>query len=450
MKLPLLNSHRKVAQLFALFMSAMFFYSCDELYEEIIRHPSKTAQEESANVVYDWYDLIAKIELRRTPQPNVLANNRAFGYIGVGLYETVRPGIRGAVSLSTKLYQMPPMPTPEPGREYLWGASANASLASMYKQLLVGLTDSDRARMDSLENAYNNRYRLSTADAVLTRSQAHGRAVASAIYAWSATDNFNTGSQGYVLPVFPGSWVLTPPAFAAPQGPFLQNSRPFLAHSLTATAPPLPVAYSEDPSSEFYKQAKEVYDIGKALTTEQRATANWWADAGGVGVGVPAPYHGLNIITGLLKSQNARLGRAAEVYAKTGIAMKDGPINTFRGKYQYNLLRPVTYIQRLIDPTWQSYLPNPPYPEYPSGLVGHNAPVTQVLIREFGDIPVTDNTYTWRGLPARQYPSISAMREEAAFSRIYAGIHYRFTQLASIQMGIELGNRIADLNLTPN
>ncbi|GAB2467513.1 haloperoxidase [Hymenobacter qilianensis] len=428
----------------------MFFYSCDELYEEIFHQPSKTAQEESANVVYDWYDLIAKIELRRNPLPVTIANNRAFGYIGVGLYETVRPGIRGAISLSTKLYQMPPMPAPEPGREYVWGASANAALASMYKQLLVGLTDEDKARMDSLENAYNNRYRLSTADAVLTRSQAHGRAVASAIYNWSTTDNFNLGSQGYVLPEFPGSWVRTPPAFAAPQGPFLQNSRPFLAYSLTATAPPPPIAYSEDPSSAFYKEAKAVYDIGKALTPEQKAIPDWWAEGGVAGVGIPAPYHLLSITTGLLRSHNARLGRAAEVYAKTGIAMKDGPINTFRGKFQYNLIRPVTYIQRHIDPTWQSYLASPPYPEYPSGLVGINAPLTQVLIREFGDVPVTDNAFAWKGLPTRQYPSISAMREEAAYSRVYAGIHYPFTQIASIEMGKELGNVIADLDLTPN
>ncbi|SMB99081.1 hypothetical protein SAMN00120144_0005 [Hymenobacter roseosalivarius DSM 11622] len=450
MKLPSVNSRRKVVHLFVLLISAMLFYSCDELYEELVRKPSKPAQEESATVVYDWYKLAGRIELRRTPQPVIILNNRNFGYIGVGLYEAVRPGIKGAVSLSTKLYQMPAMPAPELAREYLWGASANAALASMCKQLLVGLTDADKARIDSLENAYNNRFRLSASDAVITRSQAYGRAIAASIYNWSTTDNFNLGSQGYMLPAFPSSWVLTPPAFAAPVGSFLQNSRPFLASNLTATAPPLPIAYSEDPASQFYQEAKAVYDIGKALTPEQRATANWWADAGGVGVGVPAPYHNISLITGLLESNNAKLGRAVEVYAKTGIAMKDGPINTFRAKYQYNLLRPVTYIQRHIDPTWQSYLPSPPYPEYPSGLIGHLGPVTQVLIREFGDIPVTDNAYAWRGLAPRQYASISALREEASFSRVYAGIHYPFTQIISVEMGKELGNNIANLDLTPN
>jgi hypothetical protein len=71
----------------------------------------------------------------------------------------------------------------------------------------------------------------------------------------------------------------------------------------------------------------------------------------------------------------------------------------------------------------------------------------QVLIREFGDIPVTDNTYGWRGSAPRQYASISHLLEEAAFSRIYAGIHYRFTQIVSMKFGRELGNKIADINL---
>jgi hypothetical protein len=39
------------------------------------------------------------------------------------------------------------------------------------------------------------------------------------------------------------------------------------------------------------------------------------------------------------------------------------------------------------------------------------------------------------------------LREEAALSRVYAGIHYRFTQEVSIKMGIELGNKIADIRL---
>ena len=67
---------------------------------------------------------------------------------------------------------MPSMPEPETNKHYLWSASANAALASMFQQLLGGLTDANKASIDSLENAYNNRFKLNTSDAVITRSQA--------------------------------------------------------------------------------------------------------------------------------------------------------------------------------------------------------------------------------------------------------------------------------------
>ncbi|MHA4843987.1 vanadium-dependent haloperoxidase [Flavitalea antarctica] len=408
-------------------------------------HPPK-ATEESADVVYDWYKLIAQIQLISNPSP-VLQNYRNFGFVGVGLYEAVQPGINGAVSLSTKLYQMPAMPTVEPNKDYLWGASANAYFPSMFKQILSGLTNADKVRMDSLENAYNNRFRLSTSDAVVNRSQAFGRSIATAIYKWSTTDNFNLSGVGYTIPVFPGSWVPTPPAFVAPVGPFLANSRPFLAYSLTATAPPLPFPYSEDPSSQFYKAAKEVYDVGKALTAEQKRIANWWGGGPGATVHFAAGAHAISIATQILESKKAKLGQAAQTYAKTSIAFKDGPIIVWRAKFKFNLVRPITYINRLIDPGWQAYLVTPPYPDYTSGLAGIITPFMQVLKREFGDLPLTDNTYVWRGDGSRQYASISALVREAANSRFYAGIHYQFTQDISVELGQKLGNNIADINL---
>jgi hypothetical protein len=447
MKLLTTRNRQKAASLFVLFLFSLL-YGCKEFLEEIIpRQPIHT--QESADVVYDWYKLMVRIQLPANPQPNGILNNRNYGYIGIGLYEAVHPGIKGAVSLSSKLYQMPSMPEPDMYKDYVWGASANAALASMFKQFLTGLTEADIARIDSMEEAYNDHFRLSASDGAITRSQAFGRSIAAVIYDWSTSDNFNLSNEGYALPEIPGGWEPTPPAFASPVGPYLQNSRPFLASSLTATAPPLPFPYSEDPSSKFYQAAKEVYDISETLTDEEKSVSAWWADTGGAGVGVPFPYHTLSIITQVLESQHAKLGQAAQVYAKTGIGFKDGPIIVFRGKFQYNLVRPVTYINQHIDSTWQSYLINPPYPEYPAGLSGLYSPAMQILIREFGDIPVTDNTYDWRGDAPRQYASITDLDKEVARSRVYGGIHYQFTMDITRQIGKELGNKIADIDLTP-
>ena len=405
---------------------------------------SPKQSEENADVVYQWYNFMTTLQRPVTPQPDGSIQSRAFSYIGVGLFEAVQPGIKGGSSFGPKLYEMPAMPKPDNSKDYLWSASANAAMASMFKLFIPSLSAADRASIDAKEAAIYNQLKLTTSEEVLNRSQAFGRSIATAIYNWSTTDNFSITSGTYTPLSEPWAWASTPPNFFKATGDNIQYSRPFLKYSLKATAPPIPVPYSEDPSSAFYKAAKEVYDLGGTTTgtTANKATANWWADAGGVGIGVPSPYHLLSIITGVLESQHSGLWKAAEVYAKTGIAFKDGRIITFRSKYKYNLLRPITYIRRHIDPNWLSHLVTPPYPEYTSGLMSSYGPVLQVLINEFGDIPVTDNAYGWRGLPVRQFNSLSQLRAEAAVSRVYAGLHYRFTQEISIGMGIELGNQI--------
>jgi hypothetical protein len=322
-------------------------------------------------------------------------------------------------------------------------------MSSMVKLMLASLSAADRAAVDAKEAAIHNQLKLTTPEDVLQRSQAFGRSIAAAIYDWSTTDNFSVTSGAYTPLNEPWAWVPTPPNFPTAVGDNLQYSRPFLKYTLNSTVPPIPVPYSEDPNSAFFKAAKEVYDLGgtTTATAANKATANWWADAGGVGTGLPAPYHLLSVVTSVLESQHSGLWKAAEVYAKTGIALKDGAINTFRAKYQYNLLRPITYIRRHIDASWLSHLVTPPYSEYPSGLVGFYGPIIQVLINEFGDIPVTDDAYAWRALPARQFSSLSQLRKEAANSRVYAGIHYQFTQDASIEIGIALGNEIEKIRV---
>jgi hypothetical protein len=442
MLLPLPKTNQSIKGLIIVMIIGLF-YSCKKIDHE----PPKA--DENADVVYAWYKFMAKVQLPANPQPVVLLNNRNFGFIGVGLYEAVRAGSNGSKSLSSKLYQMPSMPEPDKNKDYLWSESANTALASMFKQFLV-LTDANKASIDSMEKANYMRFKLKTSDAVLMRSQAYGRSIATAIYNWSTTDKFNLSSVGYIIPAYPGAWEPTPPAKASPVGPFLKDSRPFLEYSLTATAPPLPFPYSENTTSPFYKANKEVYEIGKTLTDEQKAIANWFADVGGANVGLPAPYHIISIITSVLESQHINLWQAAEMYAKTGIVLKDGGIITFRAKYQYNLIRPITYIKKHIDTAWVSHLITPPYPEYTSGLAGFYTPLIQVLIREFGNIPVTDNAYDFRGLAPRKYHSLWQLAEEAAISRVYGGIHYRFTQNVTLQMGKEFGDNITDINLLPN
>jgi hypothetical protein len=183
------------------------------------------------------------------------------------------------------------------------------------------------------------------------------------------------------------------------------------------------------------------------LTPEQKLIPPWFADAGGPGVGLAAAAHILSIVTDVLEKKNAKLGQAAQIYAKTSIAFKDAPVIIWRGKFGFNLLRPVTYINRVIDPTWTTFIPTPAYPDYPSGLVSLYSSSLQVLKREYGDIPITDIAYVWRGSGTREYASITELVKEAGFSRVLGGIHYQFTQDITIKVAKDLGNQIADINL---
>lgn len=437
--------NRKKATCLLMFSLIILLYSCQKN-----DHWPPKATEESADVVHDWYKLLIRIQLRSSPAPMAQLNMSNFGYIGVGLYESVRPGIKGSVSLSTKLYQMPEMPAAEVNKPHLWAASANAALAGMSRMFLAGLTDAGNASIDSLENAYNKRFASRTEAAVLSRSQAFGRSIADAVHDWSTSDHFNISNTDYERPVFPGAWEPTPPLFVNALGPSIGEARTFLESSMSATFAPFPYPYSEKPSSQFYIMVKEVYDISKALTPEQTEIARFWADVGGPGNGYPVPGHWISIVTQVLEKQGLNLGRTAELYAKTAIATRDAMINTWRAKYQYNLIRPVTYINKIIDPAWQTLVPTPPYPEYPSALTYIFGAPMQVLTRELGDnVPVTDNTYTFKGLAARHYASFTKMVEEGAISRVYAGIHYKITVEMSLQLAKQMGDKVADMRLVP-
>jgi hypothetical protein len=406
------------------------------------------ASRSKGSVATDWYDLQLQMIIKANPGINPILLNRAWGSIGIGLYESVRPGINNSVSLSHKLYQMPPMPQKENHNGYSWEVSANAALAklivSFYPEAVVS---SNQHRIDSLEAAYNDLLRPGVESAVFSRSQAFGQAIADAVIAWSQSDNSNLGNAGYVPPVFPGAWEPTPPAHANGICPYFGNTRPFLAQHLEGIAPSFVHAYSEEPNSDFFKMQKAMYDISQSLTQEQKNIALYWNDVG-VGVGYSPPGHSVSILTQILKQMNIDLGKTAIAYAKTGIALTDASIVGFRSKYTYNMLRPVTYIKKMIDPNWAPFIGTPPHPEYPAAHAFLTQAFMQTMTGLFGEnFSFTDNTYGHKYGGPRTFSSFNAAAEECGMSRNYGGIHYPPSIDAGLQLGKQIGQGVNDLRL---
>lgn len=437
---------KKVFYLATIFGLLSTISSCNknDFFDTGMGHPGD-GKTSDAKVATDWYRLQLRILLERNSAFNP---NAYIGYIGIALYEAVRYETPNSVSFSKKLNQMPAMPPKENNNGYNWQVSANAALAAMVRSLYTGLTTANTASIDSLENAWNQRLKPGAGSAVFTRSQTFGRSIATAIYNWYLTDNFNGSNAGYVPPVFPGAWVPTLPALANCINPFVASARTFISSNSTIIAPAFPAPYSEIVNSDYYKIQKQVYDVSQTLTTQQKDIALFWVDQGN-GVGYTPGGHDFFVVTQAIEQSKATLALAAETYAKAGIANRDATVVCFKSKYTYNCIRPITYIRKVIDPAWLPFIPTPPHPEYPAAHALLTGATMQAATKVLGDnTPVTDRSYEFRGWAPRTFASLWKAAEDAGISRLYGGIHCQPSISTGFAIGYDIGNKVGKIKLT--
>jgi hypothetical protein len=414
-----------------------------------------TARDYGHAVATAWFDLILEL-IRQTPGFSPPVASRALGYAGVTLYEAIVPGIAAAVSLAGQLNELERLPQVEPDVEYHWPSVANAALAGITRRLFAGGGVAQRAAIDGLESNLRKRLADQAPPEIIHRSIRHGRLVAAAVFAWSRTDGgheayfFNTPLD-YASPVGDGLWSPTGPGYLRSLQPYWGQNRPFLLADGNECAPPPPPGYSTDPGSTIYQEAMEVYDTVRTLTPQQREIALFWADD--PNLTATPPGHSVAIATQVLRDEHASLALAAETYARMGIAVADAFIGCWHVKYQYNHIRPLDYIQQVIDPAWNNPAPTdpvitPPFPEYPSGHSTEIAAAAVVLAGLFGDdYLLIDRTQERLGFAPRVFPSFTAAAEEAAISRLYGGIHFRSGNEGGLAQGKCIGTRVGDLQL---
>ena len=371
---------------------------------------------------------------------------RLFGYAGVALYEAVAPGMPGYRSLTGQLNELPPLPQPDPQLAYHWPTVANAALATLFRTMFASASgDSQRAIAD-LEEQLEDQFAAEVAPDVLQRSVAQGQLVGLAIFDWAQADGYAyLNNCAYTPPIGSGLWTPTPPKFASPLQPCWGQMRPFVLRERSDECQPSaqPV-YSEETTSQFYLEALEVYQTVKNLTAEQQEIARYWSDDAGR-TGTP-PGHAISVLTQIVRDQNLSLDAAAEAYARLGIAEADAFISCWQTKFATNVVRPVTYINQVIDPSWTSPITTPPFPEYTSGHSVQSAAAATVLTALFGDdFAFTDHTHDALGFAPRSYSSFFDMADEAAISRLYGGIHYRSAIDAGLEQGRCIGQRVVAL-----
>ncbi len=406
----------------------------DKLYGHL-----KQTNTYSSEVAFKWIDMQLRLFRTNTPFIGGLPPHRYFAYSAIALYESVVPGMPSYQTLSGQLTDMPAMPRTTPGFAYHWPTCANAALAAMNRDFFPNTSAANKAAIDSLENVLNNAYKAEVSDDEFQRSVQFGKSIAQLIFDWSKTDGAANANAPYTPPVGLGLWVPTPPAFAAPFGPYWGNNRLMVQGSLDGSAPPPPPAYSTDPSSDFYLMVNDVYNVSQTLTPAQIATALYFRDNPGYGGG-----HYLSILKGILQQENPQLDFTAMVFAKTSIGIVDAGIGCWQTKYQYNIERPITYIRGVLGhSTWAPLFPTPAFPEYTSGHCTIAGVFSEILTSIFGaNYHFTNHTYDYLGMAPRSYNSFHDFELDISDARVFAGIHYRNSCVRAVTQGEIIGQNI--------
>ncbi len=416
-----------------------------------INEPTYQANQFTNDIVTNWVDISLDL-VRTTPGYSPPVASRSFGLIGITMYESVVQGMPGYKSLSGQVTNLPTMPKIDQNKLYHWSICANAAAYEILTKLYPTANNDMKKIMQLTYENNLSKYKTGLDPLVIDQSIVLGKSVANTVYNWSTTDNI--GNEGYlknfpasyVTPVGESFWVPTS-AQLIPLQPYWGQARSFIPNIVNQITIPKNPTFSTDMNSLFFEKAHDVYTTVNEKNPTYMKIAFYWADD--AGTTFTPPGHVVSITSQIIKEQKLDLGRAAEAIARVGMCVGDAFICCWKTKFDNNLLRPVSYIQKYIDPTWKTQLNTPPFPSYTSGHASCSGAGFDMLTYLFGEnYTFVDNSHKLKfdqgdkNFEPRTFSSFKSAAEEAALSRLYGGIHYDFDNIA----GLESGRAIAKKN----
>ncbi len=383
--------------------------------------------------------------------------SRIFAYPNIAAYEIVALHNKEYRSLVGQVTDLTPIPKPVGDKPINYRMAALIAHMEISKRLIFS-EDRIESFRDSLYANWQDNDMTQ-----FVNSKEYGLVVAQHIVDWLNKDNYK---QTRTMPKFTintgnaSRWQPTPPAYMDGLEPHWSKIRPFVMDSADQFKPIPPPPFSMEKDSDFYREVKEVYDIGQEIKAKgddsnELAIAKFWDCNPYVSVTrghlmfatkkITPGAHWIGIAKIACEKSKADFDETVFAYTKTSMAIADGFISCWDEKYRSNLIRPETVINQYIDENWQPVLQTPPFPEYTSGHSVVSGAAATVLTSVFGDnFSFDDDTETPFGLPVRSFSSFNQAADEAAISRMYGGIHYRAAVEVGVKQGRELGKFIVD------
>lgn len=301
--------------------------------------------------------------------------------------------------------------------------------------------------------AHRSFYQSSLKGKVFEASEELGKNIASEVLKYASGDLYKE-TRSYPLHKLsdiPGSWEPTPPYYGTPIEPYWGLIRPFLTVEKDSFSVGPNVPFDTLPSSDFYALNMEVYNMVNESGKDEMDVAMYWD-------GDPMPAkrikrvaltkrqlnpvgHWLALTTILCETTHQDEASTVTTMLKASLATADAMIIGWKNKYDYDVIRPHTYINRYIDEHWNPILATPLFPEYPSGHSVLAGACSGVLMGVFGDtVAFVDSSQIRFGFEPRSFKSISEAADECAMSRIYGGVHYE----PAVLTGIASGRKVAE------
>jgi PAP2 superfamily len=159
-------------------------------------------------------------------------------------------------------------------------------------------------------------------------------------------------------------------------------------------------------------------------------------------------------------AQSLTTAQSARLFALLNLTIADGVIGFYDAKYTYQFWRPVTAIraadtddnpETMADPTWTPLTgTTPPDPSYPGAHAVVSAAGAAVLTFFF-DRDDSSFAVSSEVLPGveRSFTSFTEAADEATFSRIVAGVHFRFDLTAGQALGRDIAEYVVTHILVP-
>ncbi len=399
-----------------------------------------------AEIATTWYKMLT--ELTRTHPYVPPQTTRIMAYTGVALYESVVPGMPSYQSIYTHLTgSIIPF---EKKKDYYWPAAANAALARIASKLVSDYPNPNLPAITHLEDSFFTMFTSLMSAEELQKSISFGRQVADIIYDWSKTDGTLT-SAGTPAPCppytplgGPGNWTPTPPGFFPAAGACQGDLRTFVPNVLNALPNLQPIPYSTTPGSAFHTAALATYQNTNNATAADNQVSQSWRDL--VGTNLNTPAHMLKLTAQILEKENRNLEDAATILAKEGMAMHDAIVAAFDQKFEFALLRPITYIRDVLSHnSWNTLYPTPQHPAYPAVSTAAAASSVVILEKAFGTAySFLDSTQkTLYG--TYTYSTFNQLLDDVGKSRVLSGLNYQFATDDGITLGRFTGNHIANL-----